>query len=116
MLYHHAFEDWSYKEIHMWISQAWSEIHQASIIWNSAVGENWSIKKVSGYLCQYMRGRRGFFRRSTSLNWIFAGYRKKWTDLIKKYVFRKVLFAWDFLLSSLALSSWREVYLDYPFV
>jgi hypothetical protein len=107
-LYHHAFEDWDYKAIHAWISQAWSEIHQAPIVWNSVVGEKWSIKKVSGYLCQYMSNQRGFFRRSTSLNWIFAGYRKKWTYLIVKYGFRKALSALDFLLSTLALTSCQE--------
>jgi hypothetical protein len=58
-LYHHAFEGWSYSAIHAWISQAWSEIHQAPIVWNSVVGENYSIKKVSAYLCQYMSGQRG---------------------------------------------------------
>ena len=105
-LYHHAFEDWSYSDIHAWISQSWSEIHQAPIVWNSIVSEKSSIKKVSGYLCQYMSSQRGFFRRSTSLNWIFAGSRKKWTALIVKYGFRKALSAWDFLLSSLALPSW----------
>ena len=100
-LYHHAFEDWNYKDIHHWISKAWSDIHQAPIVWNSVVGEGWSIKKVAGYLCQYMSSQRGFFRRSTSLNWIFAGYRKKWVSLIKKYEFRKALRAWNFLLTIL---------------
>ena len=99
-LYHHAFEDWNYANIHAWFSRAWSDIHQAPIIWNSVVGENYSIKKVSAYLCQYMSGQRGFFRRSTSLNWIFAGYRKKWVFLIQEYGFRKALFAWDFLLGT----------------
>ena len=107
-LYHHAFEGWSYSAIHAWLSRAWSDIHQAPIVWNSVVGEKYSIKKVSAYLCQYMSGQRGFFRRSTSLNWIFAGYRKKWNELIIKYGFRKALFAWDFLLSTLAFQSWRE--------
>jgi len=111
-LYHHAFEDWNYRDIHTWISQAWSEIHQAPIVWNSVVGEKYSIKKVSAYLCQYMSGQRGFFRRSTSLNWIFAGYRKKWKYLIVKYGFRKALFAWDFLLGSIVLPSWKEVSLE----
>ncbi|MGD6935229.1 MAG: hypothetical protein ACQCN5_13595 [Candidatus Bathyarchaeia archaeon] len=77
-LYHHAFEDWAYSDIPAWFSRAWSEIHQAPIVWNSIVGEKYSIKKVSAYFCQYMNSQRGFFRRSTSLNWIFAGYRKKW--------------------------------------
>ena len=111
-LYHHAFEDWSYSAIHAWISRAWSDIHQAPIVWNSVVGEKYSIRKVSAYLCQYMSGQRGFFRRSTSLNWIFAGYRKKWSDLIVKYGFRKALFAWDFLLSSLVLPSLKKVGLE----
>ena len=107
-LYHHAFNGWSYPVIHTWLSRAWSDIHQAPIVWNSVVGEKYSIKKVSAYLCQYMSGQRGFFRRSTSLNWIFAGYRKKWTALIVKYGFRKALSAWDFLLGSLVLPSWKE--------
>jgi hypothetical protein len=55
-----------------------------------------------------MSSQRGFFRRSTSLNWIFAGYRKKWNYLIIKYGFRKALFAWDFLLSTPVLHSWQE--------
>jgi hypothetical protein len=97
-LYHHAFEGWSYSVIHSWLSRAWSDIHQAPIVWNSVVGEKYSIKKVSAYLCQYMSGQHGFFRRSTSLNWIFAGYRKKWVSLVVKYGFRKALFAWEFLL------------------
>jgi hypothetical protein len=107
-LYHHAFENWSYSAIHAWISQAWSEIHQAPIVWNSVVREKSSIKKVSAYLCQYMSSQRGFFRRSTSLNWIFAGYRKKWSALIVKYGFHKALSAWDFLLSSPDLPSWLQ--------
>jgi|WetSurMetagenome_2_1015567.scaffolds.fasta_scaffold24696_2 hypothetical protein len=107
-LYHHAFEDWNYSDIHLWLSNAWSDIHQAPIVWNVVVGEKYSIKKVSSYLCQYMSGQRGFFRRSTSLNWIFAGYRKKWTNLIKRYGFRKALFAWDFLLSTSTIKSWQE--------
>lgn len=111
-LYHHAFEGWSYSAIHVWLSRAWSDIHQAPIVWNSVVGEKYSIKKVSGYLCQYMSGQRGFFRRSTSLNWIFAGYRKKWKYLIEKYGFRKALFAWDFLLGTLVFLSWKEVSLE----
>lgn len=99
-LYHHAFENWAYRDIHAWFSKAWSEIHSAPIVWNSIVGEQYSIKKVSGYLCQYMSDQRGFFRRSTSLNWIFASYRKKWAHLIVKYGFRQAMFAWEFLLSS----------------
>ena len=93
VLYHHAFDGWSYRDIHAWISNAWSEIHSAFIVWNSVVGEHWSIKKVAGYLCQYMSDQRGFFRPSTSLNWIFAGFRKKWVALIVKYGFRKAMFA-----------------------
>jgi hypothetical protein len=111
-LYHHAFEDWSYSTIHNWFSRAWSDIHQAPIVWNSVVGEKYSIKKVSAYLCQYMSGQRGFFRRSTSLNWIFAGYRKKWNYLINELGFRKAMFAWNFLLSTLVLQSWKEVGLE----
>ena len=107
-LYHHAFEGWNYRGIHDWFSKAWSEIHSTPIVWNSVVGEKYSIKKVSTYLCQYMSNQRGFFRRSTSLNWIFASYRKKWIALIVKYGFRKALFAWDFLLSSLVLPSLEE--------
>jgi hypothetical protein len=61
-----------------------------------------------------MSSQRGFFRRSTSLNWIFSGYRKKWSALIRKYDFRKALFAWDFLLGSLVLQcrglNERELY------
>ena len=99
-LYHHAFEGWKYRDIHTWFSKAWSEIHSAPIVWNSVVGEKYSIKKVSAYLCQYMSNQRGFFRRSTSLNWIFASYRKKWIALIVKYGFPQALYAWEFLLSS----------------
>jgi hypothetical protein len=98
-LYHHAFDGWDYKSIHQWISQAWSEIHQAPIVRNSVVGESWSIKKVAGYLCQYMSSQKGFFRRSTSLKWIFAGYRKKWVNLIQEHGFKKALFIWNFILS-----------------
>jgi hypothetical protein len=107
-LYYHTFEGWAYSDIHAWFSRAWSEIHQAPIVWNSVVGESLSIKRVASYLCQYMSSQRGFFRRSTSLNWIFAGYRKKRLDLIQKYSFRKVLFAWDFLLSTCAHLNWEQ--------
>ena len=69
-LYHHAFNGWNYRDIHSWISNAWSEIHSAFVVWNSVVVEHWSIKKVAGYLCQYMSSQRGFFRASRSLNWI----------------------------------------------
>jgi len=112
-LYHHAFEDWNYADIHRWISKAWSDIHQAPIVWNSVVGEGWSIKKVAGYLCQYMSGQKGFFRRSTSLNWIFAGYRKQWISLIQKYGFRKALFAWEFLLSIKNQSLFHETSIEH---
>jgi hypothetical protein len=99
-LYHHAFENWSYANIHDWFSKNWMEIHQAPIIWNTVVEEEHSINKVSAYLCQYMSGQKGFFRRSTSLNWVFAGYRKKWISLIQKYGFRKALYVWNYLLSN----------------
>jgi hypothetical protein len=60
--------------------------------------------------CEFGKPKeRGFFRRSTSLIWIFAGYRKKWNYLIVKYGFHKALFARDFILSSLVVPSSQEV-------
>jgi hypothetical protein len=102
-LYHSAFKGWLYRDIHAWLSKNWFEVHKAFIVWNTLVGSkvngyHFSMKRCAAYLCQYMGCQHGFFRRSTSKDWLFPRYRAVFLGLINKLGYKEGLQSWEFLL------------------
>lgn len=115
-LFHSAFEGWRYKNIHEWFSKVWFELHGARIVWCTVVGSSfsgrsYSMRKCAAYLCQYMGGQRGFFRRSTSKGWIFPKYRSVFLSLVNRLGFKFGLQAWEKLLVD---GVDRRVFVQFP--
>jgi len=102
----------TFDAIHAYFSCLWNELHKSPIVWCSVVGSTrfWSKKlgkfiymdkkRVARYICQYTARQQGFLRRSSSVNWIFKGWRKRFLKVIVDFGFVCGIQRWRNMISN----------------
>lgn len=82
--------------LHSFFSVNWAEIHGAEVVW---IRKTYGVKRLAGYLVQYLASQKGETRISWSWGWVHRGFVHDWEKV--KHLqpdIKKAIQVWDWYL------------------
>ena len=85
-----------------WISKAWSEIHNGSVVVDIRevrLCKKSDVKSMGRYLVSQYLARQSYERMSWSWRWVCRGFVGIWRDLVSRHGLKDALVKWNHFLS-----------------